>query len=78
MVSEKEGWSKTKERSLEERDGVEEGGVVGDQREKLRGERGGRRPKATRRREKKNLTFFYFIWCKHFHGNLIDLHRVIF
>ncbi|KAG5058883.1 hypothetical protein JHK82_013869 [Glycine max] len=40
MVSEKEGWSKTKGRSLEERDGVGEGGVVGDQREKLRGERG--------------------------------------
>ncbi|KAG4989359.1 hypothetical protein JHK85_032342 [Glycine max] len=40
MVSEKEGWLETKGRSSEERDGVRERGVVEDQREKLRGERG--------------------------------------
>ena len=35
MVSKKEGWLETKGRSSEERDGVKEGGVVGDQREEL-------------------------------------------
>ena len=39
MVLEKDGWLETKGRSSKERDGVGEGGVVREQREKLGGER---------------------------------------